>query len=324
VDGSLIDNRRLRRARLRRFALPATFGLVLVSASTVRAGQLQIDGLLTGATLDNRGDPSIGGVLTVGDRRVVVPAQLSIELPGTTLTLAELFARAPARCRGEGLTGLLPTDTCRRPPMDPDVRVWSPADDTTPRTTLDPVPTDEPPTIRARVTAASPAGESGTGRREAIATRIVLVQDGGSVNGAVTFVNEGQGYLRVGGAFGVDAGGAVVRINDPDARQSVQSGLGCGAEGNCSPDVRFRADSGRYTVRFEGGYPACIPGGLGDVCAASNRPIPSVADAARLIPIRAGDHVTALGAFEVVDGVRILSAHTVVDHTSPHAPQPEP
>ena len=32
-------------------------------------------------------------------------------------------------------------------------------------------------------------------------------------DGAVTFVNEAQGYLRIGGAFGVDRDGTLVRIN---------------------------------------------------------------------------------------------------------------
>ena len=45
-----------------------------------------------------------------------------------------------------------------------------------------------------------------------------------------------------------------------------------------------------------------------------------ITDAALLLPIRLGDHVTAHGAFEVVDGVRIFSAHSLVDETSPVAP----
>jgi hypothetical protein len=309
--------------RVSRGVAPAVV-MLLATASSAGAGQLRIDGVLRGATIDNRGDPSSSGVLLVGDRRVVVPAQLAIELPGAALTLAELFARAPARCRANSQLGLLPGDSCRRPPKDPRARVWSAADDTTPRTTLDPVPSDDPPTINAHVTTIVPDGEPRAPSRtsDVVAARVVLVEDDASVNGAVTFVNEEQGYLRVGGAFGIDAGGAVVRINDPDARQSVQHGLGCGSEGNCSPDVRFRADAGRYTVRFDVGYPACIPGGLGDVCAASNRPVRGIPDAARLIPIRAGDHVTARGAFVVIDGVRIFSAHTLIDRTSPVASQP--
>ena len=148
----------------------------------------------------------------------------------------------------------------------------------------------------------------------------MLTRDDRSVFGAVTFVNEEQGYLRIGGAFGVDQAGALLRINDPDTRQSVQSGIGCGGEGNCSPDTRFRANVAHYSVRFEVGYLACVPGGLGDVCAAASRPVRGIVDAALLLPIRLGDHVTAEGAFEVVDGVRIFSAHTLVDRTSPLEP----
>ena len=119
---------------------------------------------------------------------------------------------------------------------------WSARDDRTPRTTLDAVPTDAPPATLADVTATVDAGSP-----EAIATKITLTRDG-RVVGAVTFVNEADGYLRIGGAFGADRDGALVRINDPDTRQSVQSGIGCGSEGNCSPDARFRADGVHYSV----------------------------------------------------------------------------
>ena len=87
-----------------------------------------------------------------------------------------------------------------------------------------------------------------------------------------------------------------------------------------STSTRFPADAVLYSVRFAAGYPACVPGGLGDVCAAASRPVRGVVDAALLLPIRLGDDVTAQGAFEVVDGVRIFSAHSLVDHTSPVAP----
>jgi len=296
---------------------------LLLCARAGVAGQVRIDGEIKGATIDDRGNLESGGTLLVGDRRVVVPPHLLIELPGGPLTLSELFARAPLRCREAGAAGLAVADPCRRPPRDPAARRWSPDDDTTPRTTLDPAPTDDPPATKALVVAA-PArddAESGVGHAaDPIATKIVLVRDERSINGAVTFVNAAQGYVRVGGAFGVDAGGVIVRLNDPEARQSAQSGIGCGGEGNCSPDARFRIDAARYSVRFEAGYPACVPGGLGDACAASSRPVRGIADAARLVPIRAGDHVTARGAFEVVDGVRIFSAHALVDHASPLAP----
>lgn len=291
---------------------------LLLCARAGAIGQLQIAGEIKAVTIDGLGDPLAGGTIVVGDRRIVVPPGALVEFPGAALTLSELFARAPKRCRDAGAAGLASTDACRRPPRDPAARTWSPVDDKTPRTTLDPEPTDDPPTTKARVVVA-PAEQSGSGepRGNPVATQIVVFRDDRSLNGAVTFVSEAGGYLRVGGAFGIDAGGAVLRINDPDARQSAQSGIGCGGEGNCSPDARFRADAVHYSVRFDAGYPACVPGRLGDVCAASSRPVLGIADAARLVPIRTGDHVTALGAFEVVDGTRIFSAHTLVDHTSP-------
>ena len=289
---------------------------LVLCARAAAAGELRIEGEITGLTIDDRSDHG-GGTLLVGDRRIVVPPGLLIEFPGEALTLSELFARAPKRCRDAGAAGLVSTDRCLRPPRDPGARAWSPADDRTPRTTLDPEPTDDPPTTKARVVAVMPPEDSES--RDPIATKIVLVRDERSISGAVTFVSRAQGYLRVGGAYGMDTGGAIVRLNDPDARQSAQSGIGCGGEGNCSPDARFRIDAVRYSVRFEAGYPACVPGGLGDACAASSRPVRGIADAARLVPIRAGDHVTALGAFDVIDGVRIFSAHALVDHTSPLA-----
>jgi len=286
----------------------------LVGARGAAVEEVRVQGELTRVAVADRDDRWSAGAITVGTRRIVVPPRLLIELPGTALTLQELLARAPDRCRKDGSSGLVATDACRVRRDRPQTRPWSPRDDTTPRTTLDPEPTAAPPATLARVTATAVEGS------DPIATKIVLTRNDAPVNGAVTFVSEEQGYLRIGGAYGVDRGGALVRINDPDARQSAQSGVGCGSEGNCSPDARFRADATNYSVRFEAGHPACVPGALGDACAAASRPVRGIVDAALLLPIRVGDHVTAQGAFEVVDGVRIFSAHTLVDRTSPLAP----
>jgi hypothetical protein len=111
-----------------------------------------------------------------------------------------------------------------------------------------------PPTI------ATVKGERSEGG-EFVARSVSLTRVDDSVWGAVTFVNERDGSLRIGGMFGADLGGTLVRLNDPDARQSVQSGAGCGGEGNCSPDRRFRVDTVYFTVRFTSGPPACVPGG---------------------------------------------------------------
>ena len=311
MDGSIVATVERGRSLL----AAAAVALVLAPARPGgTAGELRVRGELTAAAVDDGSDRWSAGTITVGAKRIVVPAHLLIELPGIDLTLQEVFARAPERCRRAGASGLLVSDACRMPPGEAGAkRPWSSRDDRTPRTTLDPAPTDAPPATIAEVTATESANSA------AVATKITLTREG-RVGGAVTFVNEPQGYLRIGGAFGADRDGALVRINDPDTRQSAQSGIGCGSEGNCSPDARFRADTVHYSVRFEAGFPACVPGGLGDVCAAASRPVRGVVDAALLLPIRSGDHVVAQGAFEVVDGVRIFSAHSFLDQTSPLAP----
>jgi hypothetical protein len=207
----------------------------------------------------------------------------------------------------------VPADTCRRPAHDDSRRtpVWTIEADRTPRSYLDPAPTDEAPPTVARVAAARNADGA------LVATAVTLTRTDTSVWGAVTFVNEEEGYLRINGALGADEGGALLRINDPDARQSVQSGTGCGMEGNCSPDRRFRLNANEWTVRFEAGYAACIPGGLGDACPHTIRPVRMLLDGNAMLPIARGDHVTARGGFEVYDGVRVFWAHALVVHTSP-------
>ncbi|PYU34520.1 MAG: hypothetical protein DMG28_05640, partial [Acidobacteria bacterium] len=63
---------------------------------------------------------------------------------------------------------------------------------------------------------------------------------GDSLTGKVTFINTTQGYFRIEGTPGSDTGGVMVRLNDPGAVHSIQSGLGCSPLGgtNCSPDDR--------------------------------------------------------------------------------------
>lgn len=294
-------------ALLLAFLLPVSQG-----APQPGAGK-SVTGMLTALEADNLEDWLSGGTLGVDGRRVRVPASLLIELTGgDTVTLPQLFARAPARCRATHESGLLRTDACRRPPPpragDPS-RAWSLEEDRTPRSYLDPIPTDEAPVTTVRVTGAR--GEDGV----LLAATVSLTRTD-RLSGAVTYINEEEGYLRVNGALGSDAGGALLRINDPDGRFTIQGGTGCGGEGNCSPDVRFKANAPGPSVRFEQGSPACVPS-PGGYCTRSRRPANMPADEGAPLPILPGDHITALGGFEVHDGVRVFWAHTVVDHSSP-------
>ena len=169
-----------------------------------------------------------------------------IARPGAPLTLQELFALAPPRCRDRHETGLARTDVCRRPAADVagSPRLAARPIDTTPRTSLDPPPSYDPPVRVVRLTAAR------TSDGRLVATEVSLAKGHETAFGAVTFVDLHNGYLRIGGATGLDAGGTILRLNDPTAQQSTQQGPGCSTEGNCSPDARFRLDPLRATVHF--------------------------------------------------------------------------
>jgi hypothetical protein len=311
-----------RRAWLRRRArVVSVAGLVSAlhgwAGSAQTPGDVTVNGTLAAIHVDDLDDRTSAGSVVVGKARVVVPPGVNVQMPGDQLTLQELFALAPARCREKRESGLVPADTCRRPGRDNSGRTpaWTLEADRTPRSYLDPTPTDEAPPTIAQIVATR--GADGA----LVAAAIALTRTDSSVWGAVTFVNEEEGYLRINGALGTDEGGALLRINDPEGRQSVQQGTGCGAEGNCSPDVRFKANASVMTVRFEAGFPACIPGGLGTVCSLSSRPVRGLIDGNVMLPIVAGDHITAQGGFEVHNGVRVFWAHALVVHTSPMAIQ---
>jgi hypothetical protein len=289
--------------------------LHVCAASAQTPGEVTVRGTLTAIHVDNLDDRISAGSVVIGKERLVVPSTVMVQMPGGQLTLQELFTFAPARCLEKHESGLVPADVCRRPAPDDSGKtpVWTLEADRTPRSYLDPTPTDEAPPTVARV--AATRGADGA----LVATAIALTRTDRSVAGAVTFVNEEEGYLRINGALGADEGGALLRINDPEGRQSVQRGAGCGAQGNCSPDVRFKVSTATMSVRFEAGYAACIPGGLGSVCSQSSRPVRGLIDGNAMLPIIVGDHITAQGGFEVYDGVRVFWAHALVVHTSPEA-----
>jgi hypothetical protein len=307
-----------RRAPARRLALAVAIAGVVSAlhawaAPAQTPGDATVRGTLTAIQVDNLDDRTSAGSVVIDKQRVAIPSAVPVDLPGGTLTLQELFVFAPSRCREKRESGLVPGDTCRRPPRDESGQTpeWTLEADRTPRSYLDPEPTNEAPPTIARVTAVR--GADGA----LVATTIALTRTDTSVWGAVTFVNEEEGYLRINGALGADEGGALLRINDPEGRQSVQHGTGCGAQGNCSPDVRFKINTATMTVRFEAGYPACVPGGIGAVCLAGSRPVRGPIDGNTMLPIVIGDHVTAQGGFEVNDGVRVFWAHALLVHTSP-------
>lgn len=259
----------------------------------------QSSALITGEVQRITLDPSCadvwcGGTMTVGGQDVVIPRNLVIDFPANRLTLRQLIEQAPAACAAAGESGLARMDQCL----------------------------------------SSPRGAIATieGNRSAcgdvVAGHVFLAKGTEFIQGVVTFVNHTDGYFRVNGTASADAGGYMVRLNDPTGRHSIQQGLGCGTTPNCSADARFTNDPDNYTLTFTTGYPLCIPStvtgvgsrtvganavGVGDpFCPATNRGGATVADSRRFAPVQVGDHLTLTGNMETVNGVTFLSPHTVM------------
>jgi hypothetical protein len=230
-----------------------------------------------GAVTSFRVDEDGTGLLVIGTRRVRVPADLEMDFPGQRLTPAAVFAQAPAACRDQRRSGL-ERDDCLGERRD--------------RFT--------PPQA---IVHASPTKD---GRLSAVA---VTITSSARVSGAVTFIDPEEGYVRIRGEYGADAGGTLLRLNDPSAARSAQGGIACGSEGNCSPDVRFGIDLVGTGVGFDGAGAACIPSSASaGACPAaregnwSDQPV---------APLQVGDHVVAVGALEALGGATAFLAHTM-------------
>jgi hypothetical protein len=241
----------------------------------------------------------------VDGARVIVPSELPVELTATRMTLKALVEAAPATCRASGESGLALADKCRAERGALGLDVARQMVDTTPRSGLDPLPEPASASAVAVVTATRDA------HGRLVASSLALKKDKDMVWGAVTFVNTAEGYFRMNGSWGVDQDGVIVRLNDPGSRQSVQRGLACGSDSNCSPDGRFPIDPSAPSARFLDGNPACVPSDAApQACPDSNRT--AVPGVAAPVPIRVGDHLKANGSFEIAGGVRFFSAQSLV------------
>jgi len=192
-----------------------------VTAQAARSG-VPILGEIERITLDNPADHYSGGTIVVGGQIVILPRNLLLDLPANRLTLKQLFDQAPAACIANGESGLAKADVCNR--------------------------------SGAGGFAILSANKSDAGN--VIAGDVFLQKGQESVTGTVTFINYNDGYYRLNGQPGADNAGVIVRLNDPGAKHTVQTGLGClpGSE-NCSADPRFTLDPDNYTNSFSNGYP---------------------------------------------------------------------
>lgn len=279
-------------------AMTALTLLCLVSAPAPAAAaptRADLIGEITELTLDDPSDPYSGGTLVVGGERVVLPQNLLVDLPANMLSLTDLFLHAPPGCAPA--SGLARNDAC----------------------------------LAGRPGAIATVLANRTNGGNVIAGDVKIAKGTELLTGVVSFIDYQSGFFRINAAPGSPTGGLMVRLNDPSARHSIQSGLGCaggpGAGPNCSPDVRFTGDPDNYTVGFATGYPACLPStvatalrptpanaaGVGDAfCPATNRTGTTAANATRFAPLLVGDSVTITGNREVVNGVELISAWSLL------------
>lgn len=259
------------------------------------ATQALIMGEVDEISIDDPGDVWSRGTIVVGGQRVILPRNLLLDLPANRMSLQQFYEQAPPACKALGQTGVARKDD---PSCNP---------------------------LRRGGSATVRANRLSTGN--VIAGEIMLAKADEVVNGVVTYISHSDGYFRINGNPGDPDTGTMIRINDPTGRFTVQQGRGCGAGANCSADERYGVDSDNYTVAFSTGYPVCVPStltgvgnrtqgasanGQGDpFCPHTNRGVSPVPDSYKFAPILPGDHLTAEGNFELVNGVKVLSAHTM-------------
>src|SRR2546423_1703734 len=291
---------------------PPLLGAAQSGLDTARAAPSTalITGEIEKLTLPDPNDVGSGGPIVVGGQIVTIPRNLLVALPANRLTLQQTFVGAPSECVARGESGLAKADGCN--------------------------------TSATGALATLAANRTNGGN---IIAGDVFFQKGVElVSGVVTFIDFTDGYVRLNGNPGDPTTGLMVRLDDPTGRHTVQQGLGCASTAfNCSPDPRFTEDPDNYTQSFSTGYPLCIPStvprpftdaldfnqngntsetltaqsdaaGAGDLlCPESNRASLTAADSRRLAPLQVGDHLTATGNFETINGVHFLSAwHTTV------------
>jgi MYXO-CTERM domain-containing protein len=248
-------------------------------------------------------DEHCQATLVAAGEKIILPANLLVDLPANRLSAKHVFDQAPAACRAKGESGLAAKDTCTGG-------------------------------HGGFVTLAANRTRCG----EVIAGDVFIQKGLTAINGDVTFINYKEGWFRLNGELGNATAGTMVRFNDPSATHSIQAGAGCAGGPNCSPDARFTGDPVNYTMSFSSGYPLCIPSsivavagvagaarvkganpatGAGDpFCPLTNRPAtaidPVAADSRRFAPLKTGDNVFVNGNIETVGGVSFLSAHAVI------------
>ena len=290
---------------LHRFVVCVLLSSVISTVAYSTSTGVILTGEIQAIQVADKANPWSKGTISVSGINVIIPANLIIQMPVQRYTIQELFTNAPAACKAVQQTGLARGDTCFAGHRGAIV-------------TLN-------------------ANRMDTG--EVIAGVVNITKAPEFLTGIVTYINYDEGYFRLNGKPNDPDTGSMIRINDPTSRHTIQSGLGCSAAKdagqNCSPDIRFPVDNENYTVAFMTGVPLCIPSsktggkrtvgadkdGFGDLfCPKWSRMPDPIIDtipnefAFNLVPIVLGESLDAQGSFEIVDGVKFFSAHTIRVH----------
>ncbi len=269
-----------------------------VGDATMGVTGAAVSGEIEFMSVDDMNDPFSSGIMVVAGQAWIIPKNLLIGLPANYLTIQQLFTEAPPEALAMGESGLVRGDGSLRG--------------------------------RGGATTHILGNQMPDGRN--IAGDVFIQKDVDTVQGKVSYIDYDHGYFRINGTAGANEGGVMIRINDPEAGQTIQSGPGCNGGPNCSPDVRFMNDPENYTANFITGYPMCIPStatggnrttgadanGHGDpFCPQWNRDGATqsggtlAVDSRFFAPIQVGDNVTAEGNKEVIDGTRFFSCHSM-------------
>ncbi|MGE4620220.1 MAG: Ig-like domain-containing protein [Planctomycetota bacterium] len=273
-----------------------------VAEQTMGVTGASVSGEIEFMVADDLGDMFSAGTMIISGQAWIIPRNILIDLPCNRLSLQQIFAQAPPEALALGESGLASSDSSLRG--------------------------------RGGATAHILGNQMPDGRN--IAGDVFIQKDVDFTTGTITYINYDEGYFRLNGEDGLDVGGTMCRVNDPDGVHTIQTGAGCAGGPNCSADPRFTNDPGSYTVTFSNGYPMCIPStiprdgnpgadatsGEGDTfCPHTNRMVlnPNQQTTQGLIvdnsvffaPMLLGDNLALEGNKEVVDGVSFFSAHSV-------------
>jgi hypothetical protein len=286
---------------------PAAAAQAIGAGGCGQTGAMFVAGVES-ATVDDPSDKwSKGWINLEGGHPIRVPGNMIIDLPANRLTLQQFCANEPdpaVPCMEAHVVTILANRMSPNPPA---------------------TPIGAPPCPQFFGTDGAPFSGG-----LIIAGDIWIHKDDQEHQGIVTSIDRTEGSFMLDGSL-------KVRINDPEAVHSLQTGAECtptdsttvdpasdpvGAvlvsKDNCSPDPRYTNDPTNYTFAGTTGFPFCING---DNCDLQNRPTgPAIGsntsgeipDALKFAALRVGDHVSTTGATETINGITFQSAHTIV------------